>query len=391
MTISVLLPTRDRLDYLKLAIETVRRQESADWELVVSDNDSSEDIGGYLASLNDARIVYQRTSRFVPVTDNWNEALKLSTGDYVVMMGDDDGLLPTYLADMQALVDEFDAPDVIHVGALLFKYPHVDPQFPAGLLTDYTYGSFFEGTSGPLLLTHERAVAAVRKAMHFRLTFGFNMQLSLISRRLIDELRPYGEFFQSPFPDYYATCASLLKAQRIVADPRPHVVIGVTPKSYGFFHLNEREREGRAFLDPDKAAEPELPGTNINDGWLGAMHAVEANFGAEFRVRVSERRYRLVQAAHVYTRSFRGAGSKSETQLFEASLPFGERLMFRGAHSLARLLARLLPQRAWTTLSRRSLGQFPAWSPTPTNRSYKDMLDVFEQFHSPTSTLDGAM
>ena len=38
------MPTRDRLEYLKLAVETIRRQDCPDWEIVISDNDSSDDV-----------------------------------------------------------------------------------------------------------------------------------------------------------------------------------------------------------------------------------------------------------------------------------------------------------------------------------------------------------
>ena len=61
--LSFLLPTRDRLDYLKLAIETVRRQDDHEWEIVVSDNASTDDIGGYLEDLHDERIVYSGPRR----------------------------------------------------------------------------------------------------------------------------------------------------------------------------------------------------------------------------------------------------------------------------------------------------------------------------------------
>jgi len=39
-------------------------------------------------SIGDERIRYHRTPDFVPVTENWNTALSLSSGDYVVMLGD---------------------------------------------------------------------------------------------------------------------------------------------------------------------------------------------------------------------------------------------------------------------------------------------------------------
>jgi glycosyltransferase involved in cell wall biosynthesis len=377
MKTSILLPTRNRLDYLKLAVETVQRQDSPEWEIAISDNDSSEDIGDHVESLKDERIRYRRTQRFVPVTENWNAALEMSSGDYCVMLGDDDGLLPNYLTRMRALIDEFDGPDLIYTGSLLFTYPGVDPQGPHGYLQSNSYGELFGDARQPFVLPRKQALTAVRKAMQFRLPFNFNMQLSLVSRRLIDRLNAHGDFFQSPFPDFYATCVALLKADRVVVDPRPQVVIGVTPKSYGFYHLNEREQEGRAFLNADKAP-TQLPGTNINEGWLGAMEAIEANYGAEFGMRVNRRRYRLVQAGHVYTRRFRGIASETEVAELNDRLRTGERILFASANAAAQVLARLLPKSLWNAVSRRALGQFPSWDPTREEGRYANILDVYE-------------
>jgi len=379
LKISFLLPTRNRLEYLKLAVETVRRQDCPDWEIVISDNDSSEDIAGYTASLEDDRIVYRRTSHFLPVTDNWNAALAHSSGDYVLMLGDDDGLLPGYVMRMCDAVERFSEPDVIYTGALLFTYPGVDPHHPEGFLAPNTYAKFFEEATEPFVLPHERAVAAVREAMNFNLAFNFNMQLSLLSRRLIERVQTRGEFFQSPFPDYYATCAAFVEATRIIADPRPHVVIGVTPKSYGFFHVNKREQEGRAFLQADQTSAPDLPGTNINDGWLGATEALAASYGAEYGLRVHRRRYRLLQAADVYTRRFRGSASQDEIIELEAQLAPVERTLYRSAHLLARILVRVLPSTLWTRVAARATSQFPEWRPARREGLYANVLEVFER------------
>ena len=80
MRFSILLPTRNRLEYLRQAVETVRRQSFADWEVVVSDNDSEDDVAGFVASLGDERMRYVRTEQFIPVTDNWNNALAHASG-----------------------------------------------------------------------------------------------------------------------------------------------------------------------------------------------------------------------------------------------------------------------------------------------------------------------
>jgi hypothetical protein len=376
--ISFLLPTRDRLDYLKLAIETVRRQDCSDWEIVISDNDSAEDIAGHVHSLGDDRIRYSRTDRALAVTENWNAALSMSCGDYVLMLGDDDGVLPGYITHMQALTARFDQPDAFYTGSLLFTYPGVDPDQPAGSLVSNTHAEFAGNAQEPFVLTREQAIAAVRRSMNFELAFSFNMQHWLLSRPLIDELASHGPVFQSAFPDYYASCATLLTARRVVFEPRELVVIGVTPKSYGFFHLNQRESEGRAFLEGGDVA-PQVPGTNINVGWLSAMEAVEANYGTASGLRVNRRRFRLLQAAHVYARQLHGSGSPEEVADFEAGLPGAERLLARCANRAAQTLIRVLPARAWSAVTRRAFHQFPAtWGPRRDDGTYANLLDVFE-------------
>ena len=161
MRFSILLPTRDRLDYLRLAVESVLRQDFEDWQLVISDNCSAEDIGAYATSLGDPRIVYRRTERPVAVTENWNRALAFSEGEYVIMLGDDDALLGGYLRRMDDLIREFEEPEVIYTKALLFTYPGVDPARPAGFLVDHGCAEFYGAGSAPFVLEHERAVALV--------------------------------------------------------------------------------------------------------------------------------------------------------------------------------------------------------------------------------------
>ena len=41
-----LLPTRNRVRYLEYAMQTVLRQDYGEWEIIVSDNDSDEDVEG---------------------------------------------------------------------------------------------------------------------------------------------------------------------------------------------------------------------------------------------------------------------------------------------------------------------------------------------------------
>jgi glycosyltransferase involved in cell wall biosynthesis len=392
MKFSVLLPTRNRLQFLKFAIETVRRQDYADWEIVVSDNNSEDDIGGYVASCADARIRYQRSDRFLPVTENWNYALAQSRGDYVIMLGDDDGLMPGYFRAMTQLVTEFDRPELIYTSGYLFAYPGVLPDHPNGLLNHYRNGGFFDGAQHAFRLEARTARRVALDAMNFKMTFGFNMQYSLISRSLIDRLRPLGPFFQSPFPDYYATIVMFLKARQIVVEPRPLVAIGITPKSYGFYLFNDRESEGVEFLNsladdelPEQTRRILLPGTNMNTSWLLAMETVARNLGGEMPLRVNHRRYRLLQALTVLRASYRmPERSRNDVQQLRARLAWHERLLFNGMLAGLAVTLRVAgrrPRAAIRALVRRATRRLRGsleWQPTTSAQPLKTMLDVYE-------------
>jgi glycosyltransferase involved in cell wall biosynthesis len=164
MKFSVLLPTRNRLELLKYAVETVRRQDYSDWEVIISDNYSEDDIAGYVRLLNEPRIKYYRTESFIPVTDNWNNAMDKSTGDYVIMLGDDDCLMKGFFTTIKTLIETYNRPDFIYSKAFLYAYPGVLPDFPKGFLKSYDYASFFKSAKEPFWLRREQALNLVHQS-----------------------------------------------------------------------------------------------------------------------------------------------------------------------------------------------------------------------------------
>ena len=300
MKFSILLPTRNRLDLLKLAVESVRMQDHADWEIVISDNASDIDIGAQVCDPEDQRIRSRRIDHLVPVTDNWNAALEIATGDYVIMLGDDDVLVSGGLKRMEELIRAWHCPDAIYAQAHQYAYPNVMPGHAKPFMQT-GYNAFLQGSHEAFKLETEVAHGMVRAAMGFRILYGFNMQHFVFSRQLVERLKPKGPFFQSPYPDYYAANAVLLAAESLVATPDCVALIGISPKSFGFYHVNGQENAGVAFLHNGAATEifarlrDELvPGSNMNDSWLYAMETLKRNF-PEARGRVSYSRYRRLQ------------------------------------------------------------------------------------------------
>jgi len=380
---SVLLPTRNRLELLRYAIESVRRQDFADWEIVVSDNASEEDIAGYVRSLSDPRVRYFRTASFVPVTDNWNNALQKSTGDYVVMLGDDDCLMPGYFSTLRRLIEERGAPDLVYHSALLYAYPGVMPGFPDGFVQPYGYAGFLKNASAPFWLERATALKCVRDAMDFRVTYGFNMQFALVSRRLIDALRDKGPFFQSPYPDYYAMNAALLKAGRILVCPQALVTIGVSPKSFGYYYVNRAEQSGVEFLNnaPDRESvrrleHVALPGTEMNNSWLLAMETLRLNYGEEHALKVNYGRYRLLQILQSCT------ADDPRPRLPWAKLGFGEKCAAAAAWGLASVAGMFSGRlrRRLNVVCMALVRAYPMFSPPRVVGRFRNILEVHEGF-----------
>jgi hypothetical protein len=310
---SVLLPTRNRLELLKYAVQTVLQQDYDEWEIVVSDNCSEEDVRGYIEGLRDPRIHYFRTQSFVPVTDNWNLALARSTGNYVIMLGDDDALLHGYFRTMRSLIEAHDEPDFVYSDAVQFAYPGVVPGRARGFM-QIGYAVFFDSRKLPFLMHKEEAIGLVRASMDIRLTYGFNMQHSLVSRSAVQRLSRAGDFFQSPYPDYYASNALFLESERILIVPQPLVAIGISPKSFGYFYVNERQSEGSAFLNnmslegvPAEIRDTLLPGSDLITAWFLAMYALERNFGARVGLAANRGRYRRLQILYLHQQEGRAA------------------------------------------------------------------------------------
>lgn len=397
MKFSVLLPTRNRLDLLSYAIETVRRQDYSDWEVIVSDNFSEEGIAGYVRSLNDPRIKYFRTDAFIPVTDNWNNALEESDGDYIIMLGDDDGLMKGYFSTLRQVIEKHDAPDLIYTSAFLYAYPGVIPGFPDGFLRSYDNKKIYRSAGNPFWLGKAESEMLAKHSLNFRMRFDYNMQFSLVSRKMIRELKKYGPFYQSPYPDYYASNAMMLKAERILVVPQPLITIGISPKSFGFYYFNDLESKGNEFLrntpEADMAHRLQqvvLPGTDMNTSWLLSMETLVKNFGIECAIRVNYDRYRFLQICAVYAwlvlgkasvRSIIGDMTKKMTML--------ERILYGVPLSITAALATIMPKRYHALIAGlliRATGSHQQGDSLPMiDGKYKTILDVFEQASSSVS------
>lgn len=121
MRFSILIPAYKK-KYLEIAIQSVLSQTFDDWELVVLNDCSPEDIKTIISKYDDKRIAYYENDEncgAVNVVDNWNKCLKLSSGEYVICIGDDDVLDHEALAVYDELIKKHPDVGVFHTSSII--------------------------------------------------------------------------------------------------------------------------------------------------------------------------------------------------------------------------------------------------------------------------------
>lgn len=92
--LSIIIPTKNRQYYCKNAIKQILRCTSKSVQVVVQDNSDDESLRLFCEELNSNRVVYNHHNGVISFVDNFSEAVTFANGEYLCMIGDDDGVLP---------------------------------------------------------------------------------------------------------------------------------------------------------------------------------------------------------------------------------------------------------------------------------------------------------
>jgi hypothetical protein len=257
---SVVIPTRERAATLRHALRTCLDQKFDDYEIIVSDNDSSPATRAVVEEAASQKVRYVRTPRPLAMSSNWDFAVSHAEGEFVILIGDDDGLLPHALAELDRVTREQAA-----------KVVRWEPAY-------YTWPSFALAGQGDYLriplgrgLREVEATDVIRSVISFR-----NLYTSLpmlynaaVHRSILDTLRQKtGRVFPHFVPDVYSGFAIAAVAGRFISITAPMSIAGQSGGSNGIAVLCHRgrtaiDREFRALNAkeglPSDPSVPDLP------------------------------------------------------------------------------------------------------------------------------------
>jgi glycosyltransferase involved in cell wall biosynthesis len=96
--VSVIIPTYNRAEYLKQAIESVLAQTYTHFELLILDNCSPDHTPDVVARFSDPRIKYLRHACNIRGAANWSYGIYWAKGEYLCVLGDDDWYTPEFIS-----------------------------------------------------------------------------------------------------------------------------------------------------------------------------------------------------------------------------------------------------------------------------------------------------
>lgn len=150
--ISVIVPCwNPEYLHIQALVDSVIAQGYENWELVLADASSDEDISGFIDNLakSDTRIVYHKLKNNSGIGMNTNAAIEIAKGEYIAFLDHDDTLDPDALAYNALAIEEYD-PDLLYSdedkvtddGTKYFE-PHFKPDFSLSMLRNVNYITHF--------------------------------------------------------------------------------------------------------------------------------------------------------------------------------------------------------------------------------------------------------
>lgn len=117
--VSIILPTYNGGKYIKRAIESVISQSFSYWELLVIDDGSTDDTESIVREYQqkDSRIIYLKNTENLGIQKTLNIGLKVSKGEYIARIDDDDYWIDNSKLEKQVRFLDFN-PEYVLVGTL---------------------------------------------------------------------------------------------------------------------------------------------------------------------------------------------------------------------------------------------------------------------------------
>lgn len=290
---TVIIPSKDRAEYLHHTLRTCSNQDYENLEVIVSDDGSSDNTREVVldAAQKDKRIRYV-TPGSVGMRDNFEFALDQVKPGYVIALGGDDGILPYGISQMWRLLEETGM-EILTWGVPIFTYA-------AARSANGQLRLPWPGKSK--IVRSSEYLARQASDLHYlgdSETPMFYIK-GVVATRLVKQVRSRttdGRFYVCPTPDGFSGIVLAGEVERYAFSGMPFTIAGASPTGQGLAYLSGGD-EGKklsesflrsvadVFMHQDLASQPYSPLISIMTadylltakdlpGWPGHVPAID--------------------------------------------------------------------------------------------------------------------
>ncbi len=101
--VSFCMSTFKRPQFLQQQLQLIAQQTFQNFEVIISDNDPGQTAAPIVAALSDKRFKYFNNGDNLGMIASFNKSIERASGEFVVMITDDDPVEPHFLSEMHAL------------------------------------------------------------------------------------------------------------------------------------------------------------------------------------------------------------------------------------------------------------------------------------------------
>lgn len=232
--LSIVIPTKNREKYCFNAVESILSLPYKKMQLVVQDNSDVKTLEKLLEKFSDdERLLYNYTPPPFSSVDNCNAALGLATGEYVCLIGDDDGINPEiFEAAKWAEDNNVDA----LVGNISANYRWEGTGAPNTLFTKMTGGTLtieeFDGKAIEINIEDSLSKLMENGCTNY-LEFPFpKLYHGIVRMKCLDEIKQKtGAYLKGLSPDIYSAITLACNVNKLVAIDYPLSIPGVCGQS----------------------------------------------------------------------------------------------------------------------------------------------------------------
>ncbi len=104
--VSFCMSTYNRPVFLKQQLETILKQSFQNFEIVICDNDPGSSAENVVKTNGDPRLRYFPNGTNLGMIKSFNRSIEMSTGEFIVMITDDDPVIPEMLENFRHLIEK---------------------------------------------------------------------------------------------------------------------------------------------------------------------------------------------------------------------------------------------------------------------------------------------